>query len=204
MKRALIIALVAFMSSFAFGRSCSLKLVGSGGKGGDNKYHRTQEKSKRLIAELSIGRPGPKESSSPLEIRAASVFKDINTRKAFINDVTTNTVVATNSVTRKIKIVSGSAGKLVDRYAKVEGGYDFSSGNTIAGVIVEIYQAGKCIKPLSNLPGKDGKTVLNAQPDEWLLKEDEHYDFHRKLRTGEDKLDYKADGFTNPTQIVLE
>lgn len=207
MRTILAIASVLLLSTFAtsaFGRSCSLKLVGSGGKGGDNDYVWMQNKSKRLIVELSIGRPGPKESTSPLEIRAASVFKDIRTRKAFINDVATGMVVATNSVTRKIKIVSGSAGKRVDREAKVEGGHDFSKGNTISGVIVEVYQDGKCIKHLSNLPGKDGKTVLNAQTDEWLLNEDEHCDFQRKLRTGQEKSNYKSNGFTNPTRIVSD
>lgn len=206
MKSTLVIvsALLTLASPLAFGRSCSMKLVGSGGKGGDNDYFLSQDKSKRLIAELSIGRPGPKESASPLEIRAASVFKDIRTRKAFINDMTTETMCSSNSVTKKIKIVSGSAGKRVDRDAKVRGCHDFSRGNTIAGIIVEIYQDGKCIKHLSNLPGKDGKTVLNERTDEWLLNEDDHWDSDRNLRTGSEKTAYKSRRFTNPTRIVLD
>ena len=195
-----IISLAALASD---ARSYSFKLIGSGGKSGANDYLWFQDKSKRVIGELTVGRPAPKDKPEPLEIRAASVFKDIKTRKAFINDIAKATFTSTNSVTSKVIISSGSAGKLVDRYAKVESGYDFSRGNTIAGLIVEVWQGGKCIKHLSNLPGKDGKTALVDGVPEVLLNEDEVWEDDRRERTKEETAEYKADGFKNPTTIKL-
>lgn len=54
----LMIVLVTLLSSSSFARSYSFKLVGSGGKGGDNDYLFFQDKSKHIVGELTIGRPG--------------------------------------------------------------------------------------------------------------------------------------------------
>lgn len=198
------IIIAALLAASAFGRSYSFKIVGSGGKGGANDYLYFQDKSKHLVGELTIGRPGPKEDLAPLEIRAASVFKDINSKMAFINDIACATFSSTNSATSKVIIYSGAAGKVVDRDAKVNGGYDFSHGNTIAGIIVEIFQHGKCIKHLSNIPGKDGKKSLADGTLEALLNADDTYDFERRKRTAEEVAEYKADGFNNATKISIQ
>lgn len=192
----------ALIAVSTFGRSYSFKLVGSGGKSGEKEIF-FQDKSKHIVGELTIGRPGPKEDLSPLQIRAATVFKDIRTRKAFVNDITTAVFTSTNSATSRATITSGAAGKMVDHDAKTDGGYDFSRGYTVAGIIVEIWQRGKCVKHLSNLSGKDGKTLLADGTYEMLLNEDDIYELGRRKRTAAEIEEYKADGFDNPTKILL-
>lgn len=195
--------LIGGVSQSAMARSYSLKIVGSGGYGGENNYLWFQDKSKHVVAELSIGGPSQRDDLSPLEIRAASVFKDIKTRKAFINDVAKEAFTSTNSATSKIIIVSGAAGKRVDRDAKVNGGYDFSHGNTVAGIIVEIWQNGKCIKHLSNLSGKDGKTQLKDGIPEFLLSATDIWDSSRKILSAQEIAEKKANGFDNATLIKI-
>lgn len=166
-------------------RSYSLKLIGSDGKA-LSKYFCFQDKSKRLVAELTIGRQGPKDDITPLEIRAASVFKEITEKVAFVNDIAIESFEPTNTVTKKVYIVSGAAFKRVDNDAKVNGGDDFSRGYTVAGFIVEIWQGDKCVKHLSNLPGKDGKTPLALDIKCAYIKSDgyngDEFDFDNKTQ----------------------
>lgn len=208
MCKMILICLIIALSFSAEARSYSLKLVGSKGRSEDNNYFWLQDKSKRIIAELTIGRPHPKDDLSPIEIRAASVFKNIKTKKAFINDVSKEMFSLTNSASSKVLIISGAAGKSVDRDAKVNGGYDFSYGNTVAGVIVEIWQKGKCLKHLSNLPGKDGKTSLKDGVQEFLLAENDKrdvndWDFNSRSFTQQEIRQIKESGFENVTRIKI-
>ncbi len=195
--------LVCGMINSVLARSYSLKLVGSKGSSEDNNYLYFQDKSKRVIAQLTIGGPRPKDDLSPIEIRAASVFKNINSKKAFINDVSKEMFTSTNSASSKVLIVSGAAGKMEDRYAKVNGGYDCSRGFTIAGVIVEIWQKGKCLKHLSNLSGRDGKISLKEGVREYLLLQDDRWDSDDRDLSQEEIKRIKENGFKNATKIII-
>ena len=110
---------------------------------------------------------------------------------------------STNSASSKVLIVSGAAGKMEDRYAKVNGGYDFSRGFTIAGVIVEIWQKGKCLKHLSNLSGRDGKISLKEGVREYLLLQDDRWDSDERDLSQEEIKRIKENGFKNATKIII-
>lgn len=158
--RSIIIAFVVLCAACSYARTYSMKVVGSSGTGGQ-MGRMFQDLSKRTVVELKIGAKAPKDSDSPIEIRAATVFKSVQTRKPFINDVTTYMVNSTN-VTQTVLIESGVAWCTRDKATMIIG--DMSTGNALAGVVVEIWQDKKFIKRLTNIAGYGMKIDISCEP----------------------------------------
>ena len=143
----------------ASARTFDFKAVGTkGSSSGDSYWHGDVEKKKSAFFQIKVGSAGKLDDKSKMEIRAATIFKNARDKKTGVNDVATFSFDPVNGMKPLFFIVAtGSARSQTDRYW-VDG--NRSSGWQVAGVIIEIWQAGKVVKHWTNVPGNGGKARL--------------------------------------------
>ena len=118
-------------------------------------YDKVVKKDSFLV---EIGSSSKGDSVDEIEIRAATLLKDIRSKKSVVNDVATLKFTPTGR--RQMFIVEcGAAAGTRDRSYY---GADYSHGYIKGGVIIEFWQNGKCIKHWSSATGPLSKTKLTS------------------------------------------
>lgn len=118
---------------------------------------------------VRIGGAGKLDSTEPLEIRAATIYKEPEAKTSIFNDITTlGGICATNKTAQTFYVRSADALRAIDKYWD---GDEDKYGWTAGGIVIEVWQGGKCVKhwgggstsPLSkrNLTKKDAKPILS-------------------------------------------
>ena len=158
--------MLALAPSQALARNYELKFRGSdsatAGRGGIYS-----EKTKHQHYTLKLGPSSKIDSTEPLQIRAATVLRNVQTKKSVINDIATYDFTPTNHKAVVFSIYTGAAGQTVDNWKNVLG--DDSSGYQPNGVVVEVWQSGKCLKHLSGTVGNQAKTKLEPGTTECAM-----------------------------------
>lgn len=128
-----LVALVALAiaPSRALARNYALKYLGSdSATSGRNMIY--SDKVKHQHYSLKIGPSSKIDSLEPLQIRAATVLRNVQTKKSIINDIATFDFTPTNHKAVVVSIYTGAAAQVVDNWKDVLG--DNSSGYQPNGV----------------------------------------------------------------------
>ena len=143
----------------ASARTFDFKALGTKGSStGGTYWYSTAEKKKSAFFQVKVGSAGKLDDKSKMEIRAASVFKNASDKRTGVNDVATISFDPVNAMKPLFFVVAtGAARSQTDRYWADS---KRSSGWQLAGVIIEIWQAGKVVKHWTNIPGNGGKAKL--------------------------------------------
>lgn len=188
MKTLLATALAVALAATAHARSYDLKYIGFASETeGRNKIF--SDKTKHQHFTLKLGPSSKIDSTTNLEIRVATVLKNIETKQSVINDIAVFDFAPTNKKAAVFDIFTGAAAQVVDNWKHVGG--DYSHGYGPNGVVVEIWQSGKCIKHLSGTVGNQAKTALVPGETECALLDIEGY------------KSYSERSFDNQTKIKL-
>ena len=142
--------------------------------------------AKREIFEVLIGASYKSDDMSEMEIRAATLMRHVSTKKNFINDIV-KLCVTPDKAKKKFYVVTGIVSGTRDKATWIDNA-DLSSGYLKGGVIIEIYQSGKCVKHWSNAASSAGQLTLSDDTECVYVNAD----------------GYKGskDYFDNPTKIV--
>lgn len=103
---------------------------------------------KKDTFKLTIGAAGTKDSDEPMEIRAATLLKDVRTKLIEINDVAS------------LRFTPARGKQIYYIGAGVANSTSYS-GHIKAGVIIEVWQGGKMLKHWSSSTGPITKTKLS-------------------------------------------
>lgn len=164
--RGCVIVAMVLTSFLTMARTCECKVVKTKGTstGNSTTWPGTDE-SKCMIAKIKIGGASKIDDKSEMEIRAATVLKNVETKQTGINDITT------------LKFEPINTGKPI--YFMVKTGVARSSKDTywvnvkrgwqLAGYIVELWQGGKPVKHWSNVSGAGGKAKLTGAVKPFLI-----------------------------------
>ena len=129
---------------FAQARTFDFKFLGTQGSsdGGQNSWYST--KVKRAFYQIKVGSAGKTDDMAEMEIRAATVLKNIKDRKVAVNDIAFFRFEPKN-VGKAIffEVATGVASSRIDRE---KWAYDSSYGWQVAGCLIEILQRGKVVK----------------------------------------------------------
>ena len=140
-----------------FSRSYKFRLKGgtADSKNSGYFYDKVVKKDSFLV---EMGAPSKIDSLDEIEIRAATLLKDIKSKKSVVNDVATLKFTPTGR--KQVFVVEcGAAAGTRDRSYY---GADYSHGYIKGGVIIEFWQNGKCIKHWSSATGPLSKTKLTS------------------------------------------
>ena len=158
-----VLAKVAIMLSCAvfmlpcFSRSYKFRLKGgtADSKNFGYSYDKVVKKDSFLV---EIGSSSKGDSIDEIEIRAATLLKDIKSKKSVVNDVATLKFMPTGRRQMFVVECGAAAGTRDKSYY----GADYSHGYIKGGVIIELWQNGKCIKHWSSATGPLSKTKLTS------------------------------------------
>lgn len=128
---------------------------GESSSGGRSYYTNS---TKRDTFKLTIGTAGSRDSDEEMMIKAATLLKDIRSKKMVINDIASLRFMPARG-RQLFYITTGVANSSKDNYAYA--GSDYSHGWIKGGVIIEIYQSGKLLKHWSSSTGPITKTQLS-------------------------------------------
>ncbi len=119
------------------------------------------EKAKRAFFSVRIGSATKFDSQETMELRAATIFRNVKTKQVAVNDVTSLAFDPINT-SRAIHfmVATGTAFARTDNYF-VDGAFD--RGWQMAGGVIEVWQNGKMVKHWSNVAGKGGKIALTDE-----------------------------------------
>lgn len=183
MKALLIFLVVATLATQALARSYDFKLlkqktVSTGAQ--------TTLQGKLVHYEYSvrIGGAGKLDSTEPLEIRAATILKHPEAKTGIFNDIATlGGICATNKTAQKFFVRSAGALRVIDKYWD---GDEDKYGWTPGGIVIEVWQGGKCVKhwgggstsPLAkrNLTAKDARPMRD-EPESKTDISDEPFNY---------------------------
>ena len=153
---------VFIFTGVSYGRNYELKFLkdeaSSSTEGG--YYNRRKETSKKKIYKLIVGGNNKIESRDEIEIRAATLFKHKKSKKVLVNDIVKYSFVP-DAARREFTIATGVASGTQDKSKSTWYDYDYTEGYDNFGLIVELWQGGKCIKHLTKATGSAAKTELN-------------------------------------------
>ena len=156
-------AMAVMLGFMAQARSFEFKQFKSTGSKANSEYYwRGTEKSKSAWYQVKIGGASKIDDMSEMEIRAATVLKNVQDRKTGINDVAKFRFDPINRGKAIYFMVSSGASFMLDRDNDYwYGGNDgrANRGWQLAGCIIEIWQKGKVVKHWSGA-GTAGKTRL--------------------------------------------
>lgn len=153
-----VVAVLAVTTASA--RTFDFKPMGTKGSssGRGTWWWGTTEKSKRAWFQVKVGGATKIDDKSELEIRAGTVFKNVNDKRTGVNDIAKFTFEPINVGKALFFMVStGTAFSRSESYWS-EGRQD--QGWQVAGCIIEIWQKDKLVKHWSNVPGNGGKSKL--------------------------------------------
>ncbi len=178
------VSLMAFtlvmVSLSCFARNFEFKQMGNKSSGSKSDWWGSN--SNRGLFQLKVGSAAEADSKAEIEVRAATVLKNTNTKLTGVNDIAI------------FKFRPVNVGKAL--YFGISTGvanYDRGSSHKcwqVAGCIIEIWQEDKVVRHWTNIPGNGGKTSLTGKVRQMRIDED-GYD-----RTG---VDYAL--FSNATMI---
>lgn len=155
------IAVMVITSFPAVARTCECKVYKTKGTstGNNRGWWETKDESKRMFAKIKIGGASKIDDKSEMEIRAATVLKNVETKQTGVNDITTLRFEPINTGKPIYFMVeTGVARSSKDTYW-----VDVKRGWQLAGYIVELWQRGKPVKHWSNVSGAGGKTKLTGE-----------------------------------------
>lgn len=140
-----------------FPRSYKFRLKGgtADSKNSGYYYDKVVKKDSFLV---EMGSSSKIDSLDEIEIRAATLLKDIKSKKSVVNDVATFKFTPTGRK-QEFVVECGAAAGTRDRSYY---GADYSHGYIKGGVIIEFWQNGKCIKHWSSATGPLSKTKLTS------------------------------------------
>lgn len=154
-------ALICFVSPCP-ARTFEFRAVGTkGSSSGSKNWWGMTEKAKRAFFSVRIGSATKFDSLETMELRAATIFRNIKTKQVAVNDVTSLAFDPINT-SRAIHfmVATGTAFARTDNYF-VDGAFD--RGWQMAGGVIEVWQNGKMVKHWSNVAGKGGKITLTDE-----------------------------------------
>ena len=170
-----IAALSLLMIPDVFARTFEFKAAGTKSTGvrSDNWWGGSQN-SRRSYFQVKVGSAQKNDDKKRMEIRAATLMKDILSRKVDVNDVATISFEPVNvKEALQFGIVTGMA---------IE--HSRSEGYQVAGCIIEIWQGGKMLKHWSNVSGTSGKTrlvegvkMLKVRQNGWRQRDNSYEEF---------------------------
>ena len=123
------------------------------------------DESKCMIAKIKIGGASKIDDKSEMEIRAATVLKNVETKQTGINDITTLKFEPINTGKPICFMVKTG----VARFSKDTYWVNGKRGWQLAGYIVELWQGGKPVKHWSNVSGAGGKAKLTGAVKPFLI-----------------------------------
>lgn len=128
------------------------------------------EKAKRAFFSVRIGSATKFDSLETMELRAATIFRNVKTKQVAVNDVTSLAFDPINT-SRAIHfmVATGTAFARTDNYF-VDGAFD--RGWQMAGGVIEVWQNGKMVKHWSNVAGKGGKITLTDEVKQLRVNSD--------------------------------
>lgn len=152
-------------------RSYDFKFLGTKGSSEGNRVI-FKDKTKCGFFQVRIGQSLPSDDQeNEIDIRAATVFKNVKTKAHVINDVAKFMYLPTNTTgSTFFEVKTGIASCTVDTWKDVVA--DYSRGWQFAGVVIELWQGGKRLKHWTNVPGKIGKIQLTDNVECFRLGED--------------------------------
>ena len=137
------------LTQFAFSRSYKFRLLRGTAETSSSSYYYSNSTVKKDSFLVEIGADSKTNSLEVIEIRAATLLKQVSSKKSVINDVA---VLKFKPTGRRQQFVVECGG------AKS----DYSGGYIKGGVIIELWQSGKCLKHWSSATGSLSKTKLTS------------------------------------------
>jgi len=159
------------LAGTASARTFEFKIASSGKSQneGDNNYWRKQ-KTKFVTINANVGKPTKKDCLDEMELRAATVMKDVrDKKKMLINDIKVFKFLPINDTALHFKVISATASASIDRDKSF---YDSSYGSEIGALVVEFWQGGKCVKHWASATGPAGKIALDEKAIEEFTAKD--------------------------------
>ena len=153
--RGCVIVAMVLTSFLTMARTCECKVVKTKGT----------DESKCMIAKIKIGGASKIDDKSEMEIRAATVLKNVGTKQTGINDITTLKFEPINTGKPICFMVKTG----VARFSKDTYWVNGKRGWQLAGYIVELWQGEKPVKHWSNVSGDGGKAKLTGAVKPFLI-----------------------------------
>ncbi len=188
--KVLVLALGAFLAGSVGARTFEFKALGSNGAltGGNSGIRNSWESGSSSMTTaqsfaIRVGSALKTDSMDKMEIRAATLMRNISNKNIAINDIATLVFEPINQgKSINFKVMTGTAKK--DNY----GGRAYS-GWQVVGCIIELWQKGKVVKHWTNCAGMVGKTHLTEDV--------------RQMKLGSNGYSRSSsfDSFDNPTTI---
>ena len=111
--------------------------------------------------QIEVGVSSKNDCNDDIEIKAATLMKHIQSKKSVVNDVASLVFTPSQKEKKTFLVKSGTAAGTRDKTTYIGG--DYSTGYIKGGVIIELWQNGKCIKHWSSATGPIAKTALSGQ-----------------------------------------
>lgn len=150
-------------------RTFDFKYLGAQGTSDGNNTNWYTTKTKRAFYQIKVGSALKSDSKDEIEVRAATVMKNIKDKKMAVNDIATFKFAPIN-VGKAIflEVASGTSYSRIDndRYFS-----DYSHGWQLSGCYIEIRQGGKIIKKYSGAKGLSKNIVLDDKIKQMRLNE---------------------------------
>lgn len=182
------VAVMVITSFPAAARTCECKVYKTkGSSSGNNRgWGDPKNESKRMFAKIKIGGASKIDDKSEMEIRAATVLKNVETKQTGVNDITTLRFEPINTGKPIYFMVETG----VARSSKETYWVDVKRGWQLAGYIVELWQGGRPVKHWSNVSGAGGKTKLTGDVKPLLVN-----------TKGYEQRENSYDPFDNQTEV---
>ena len=152
------IAMIVCLSGYS--RTYNFKFVG-GNTAKIKKSAYFNDITKNDTFQIEIGTSSKNDCDDDIEIRAATLMKHIQSKKSVVNDIASFVFTPSQKEKKSFLVKSGTAAGTRDKATYLGG--DYSSGYIKGGVIIELWQNGKCIKHWSSATGPVAKTTLSDQ-----------------------------------------
>lgn len=183
----ILVAVLVGMSFCSHSRTFDFKFLGTQGASDGKNTNWYTTKTKRAFYQIKVGSALKTDSKDEIEVRAATIMKNIKDKKVDVNDIATFKFMPINvGKAIYLEVATGTSFCRVDNDRFYYS--DYSHGWQMAGCYIEIRQKGKIIKKYAGAKGLPKNLVLDDKVKQMRLDD-----------KGDEVSEYRE--FSNATEI---